>query len=75
MGMRVSELCQNGFYQTSLFGKDYERRRRVDCAVDTIRAKYGASAIFRSAFLHSGLHSITGGVVENEEYPMMTSLL
>ena len=75
MGLRVSELCQNDFFQTSLFGKNYDKRRKVDCAVDAIRAKFGASAIFRSAFLHSGLHSITGGVVENEEYPMMTSLL
>lgn len=75
MGLRLSELCQNDFFQTSLFGKDYDRRRRVDRAVDTIRAKFGSSAIFRSAFLHSGLHAMTGGVVENEDYPMMTSLL
>lgn len=75
MGLRVSELCQNDFYQTSLFGKDFDKRRKVDSAVDVIRAKFGPSAIFRSAFLHSGLHSITGGVIENEDYPMMTSLL
>ncbi|MBC2725161.1 DNA polymerase IV [Desulfosporosinus sp.] len=75
MGLRVSELCQNDFYQTSLFGKNYEKRRKIDSAVDTIREKYGSSAIFRSAFLNSGLHSMTGGVVENEDYPMMTNLL
>lgn len=75
MGLRVSELCQNDFFQTSLFGKDYDKRRKVDSAVDVIREKYGSSAIFRSAFLNSGLHSITGGVVENEDYPMMTNLL
>lgn len=75
MGLRASELCQNDFFQTSLFGKDYDKRRKVDSAVDMIREKYGSSAIFRSAFLNSGLHSITGGVVENEDYPMMTSLL
>ncbi|OLN27329.1 DNA polymerase IV [Desulfosporosinus metallidurans] len=75
MGLRVSELCQNDFFQTSLFGKDYDKRRKVDSAVDVIRSKYGSSAIFRSAFLNSGLHSMTGGVVENEDYPLMTSLL
>jgi Nucleotidyltransferase/DNA polymerase involved in DNA repair len=75
MGLRVSELCQNDFYQTSLFSKNYDKRRKVDSTVDTIRSEYGSSAIFRSAFLNSGLHSITGGVVENEDYPMMTSLL
>ncbi|HEY8911313.1 MAG TPA: hypothetical protein VIM51_13700 [Desulfosporosinus sp.] len=75
MGLRASELCQNDFFQTSLFGKDYDKRRKIDSAVDIIRAKYGFSAIFRSAFLNSDLHAITGGVVENEDYPMMTSLL
>jgi Nucleotidyltransferase/DNA polymerase involved in DNA repair len=75
MGLRVSELCQNDFVQTSLFGKNYEKQSKVDQAVDLIRAKYGSSAIYRSAFLHSGLHSITGGVIENEDYPMMSSLL
>ncbi|MBC2724197.1 MAG: DNA polymerase IV, partial [Desulfosporosinus sp.] len=30
MGLRVSELCQNDFYQTSLFGKNYEKRRKID---------------------------------------------
>ena len=75
MGMRVSELCQNDFFQTSLFGKNYDKRRKVDSAVDLIRSRYGSSAIFRSAFLNSGLHSMTGGVVENEDYPLMTSLL
>jgi DNA polymerase IV len=75
MGLRVSELCQNDFYQTSLFGKNFAKRRKVDSTIDVIREKFGSAAIFRSAFLQSGLHSITGGVIENEDYPMMTSLL
>ncbi|HWQ88667.1 MAG TPA: hypothetical protein VN374_01685 [Desulfitobacteriaceae bacterium] len=75
MGLRVSELCQNDFVQTSLFGRNYEKQAKVDRAFDFIRVKYGSSAIYRSVFLHSGLHSITGGVIENEDYPMMTSLL
>ncbi|MGI6119802.1 MAG: DNA polymerase IV, partial [Desulfosporosinus sp.] len=74
MGLRVSELCQNDFFQISLFCKDYNKRRKVDRAVDIIREKYGSSAVFRAAFLNSGLRSITGGVIENEDYPMMTSL-
>ncbi|MDA8443091.1 MAG: DNA polymerase IV, partial [Peptococcaceae bacterium] len=75
MGLRVSELCQSEFIQTSLFAKDYEKKRKADRAVDAIRANYGSHAIYRSAFLHSGLHALTGGVIENEDYPMMTSLL
>ncbi len=75
MGLRVSELCQNDFVQTSLFGKDYEKSRKVDKAIDSIRSRFGSNAIVRSAFIGSGLHALTGGVIENEEYPMMTSLL
>ncbi|GAB6174412.1 DNA polymerase IV [Paradesulfitobacterium aromaticivorans] len=75
MGLRVTELCQNDFVQTSLFAKSYEKQRKLDRAVDAIRAKYGSQTIYRSSFLRSGLHALTGGVMENEEYPMMTSLL
>ena len=71
MGLRVSELCQNDFIQTSLLTKDYVRQSKADRAIDAIRAKYGSDSIYRSSF--SGLHALTGGVVENEDYPMMTS--
>ncbi|HWJ02682.1 MAG TPA: DNA polymerase IV [Verrucomicrobiae bacterium] len=75
MGLRVSELCQGDFIQTALFTKDYTKQRMADRAVDEIRAKYGIQAIHRSSFLHTRLRAVTGGVVENEEYPLMTSLL
>ncbi len=75
MGLRVSELCQNDFVQTSLFAKNYEKQSQIDRTVDLLRAKYGPSAVYRSAFLHSGLHAITGGVIENEDYPLITNLL
>lgn len=75
MGLRISELCQNDFVQYSLFTKSYEKQRDVDHAVDNIRARYGSHAIFRSAFLHSKLNALTGGVMQDEDYPMMTSLL
>lgn len=75
MGARVSELCQNDFVQLSLFEKDYEKERKADRAVDTIRERFGSNAIIRSSYLQSGLKSMTGGVVAEEEYPMMTSLL
>ena len=75
MGLRVSELCQNDFQQVALFTRDYNKQRQTDRAVDLIRSKYGPSAICRSSFLYSGLRSISGGVIENEEFPLMTSLL
>lgn len=75
LGLRVSELCHNDFFQPSLFEKDTEKQRSMDRAVDTIRLKYGTHAVFRSVFLHSGLHALSGGVIESEDYPMMSSIL
>jgi DNA polymerase IV len=75
MGVRVSELCQDDFVQLSLFQKDYEKDRKVDQAIDLIRERFGSYAIIRSSYLQSGLKAMTGGVVEEEEYPMMSSLL
>ncbi|AFL99553.1 MULTISPECIES: DNA polymerase IV [Desulfitobacterium] len=75
LGVRVSELCQNDFLQLSLFAKDYEKERKVDQAIDGIRERFGSQAIMRSSYLHSGLKSMTGGVIAEEEYPTMTSLL
>lgn len=75
LGLRVSELCDNDFFQPSLFGENVEKQRCIDKAVDAIRLKYGSHAVFRSVFLHSGLNALSGGVLESEEYPMMSSLL
>jgi len=75
LGLRVSELSSNNLFQPSLFEKDIEKQKRIDQAVDTIRLKYGAQSVFRSAFLGSGLKPLSGGVIETEEYPMMSSIL
>lgn len=75
LGIRVSELCQNSFRQLSLFEKDYEKQRTVDKAVDSIRARFGNGSVFRSAFLNSRVRFATGGTVDDEEFPMMTSQL
>lgn len=75
LGVRVSDLSPDDFVQLSLFEKDYEKLRTLDRAVDSIRARFGSQALFRSSYLHSGLRSMTGGVVEEEEYPMMSSIL
>jgi DNA polymerase-4 len=75
LGVRVTDLCSNEFFQVSLFeDKMTERYRAVDKAVDGIRAKYGSSAVMRSVFLHSGLNSISGGIGE-ESWPLMSSIL
>lgn len=75
LGVRVSELCKNDFYQIALFEKDYEKQRTVDRAVDSIRQRYGNGSVFRSSFLNSGVRFSSGGTIDDAEYPMMSSLL
>lgn len=75
LGVRVSELCLNDFRQLSLFERDYEKQRIVDKTIDSIRERFGNGAVFRSSFLYSGVRFATGGTVDDEEYPMMSSIL
>ena len=75
LGVRVSELTQNDFHQLSLFEKDYEKQRLVDQAVDSLRERFGNGSVFRSSFLDSGIRFQTGGTVDDEEFPMMSSQL
>lgn len=75
LGVRVGELCQNDFFQPAFFVRDLAKERKVDQTIDEIRQRFGAQAIMRSSYLHSGLRPLTGGVVTEEEYPMMTSIL
>lgn len=75
LGVRVTELCSNEFYQVSLFEeKNIEKQRALDRAVDSIRKKYGSHAVVRSSFFHSGLNAINGGIGE-ESWPVMSSML
>ena len=73
--IELSELCSNDFFQLSLFEKNRKKERNLDSAIDKIRSKYGYNSVFRSCFLYSGIKPITGGVVMEEEYPTMSSLL
>ena len=73
--IELSELCSNEFFQLSLFERDRKKERNLDNTIDKIRCKYGYNSVFRSCFLYSGIKPITGGVVMEEEYPMMSSLL
>lgn len=75
IGVRVTELNNNDFYQSSLFEeKNIDKYRKLDKAIDGIRAKYGAKSVIRSTFLHSGIEPITGGNGE-DDYLFMSSQL
>jgi DNA polymerase-4 len=75
LGVRVTDLCSNDFYQASLLDNfNYEKDRRLNIAIDEIRLKYGSKLIQRSCFVNSGLSPMCGGVCE-EDYPLMSSIL
>ena len=75
-GVAIRELCSNEFYQYSLFDdKDIERQSEIDKTMDRIRIKYGSKSVFRSVFIDSGILPMLGGVNEENNYPIMSSLL
>ena len=75
LGVRVTNLCSNEFFQSSLFdSKKLEKQRALDKTIDSIRERYGNYSVIRSTFLHSGIKAINGGNGE-DDYPMMGSIL
>lgn len=75
IGVRVTKLCSNEFFQSSLFdNKILDKQKALDKTIDKIREKYGSHSVIRSTFLNSGIKPINGGVGE-EDYPMMGSVL
>ncbi|OWZ84429.1 DNA polymerase IV [Natranaerobius trueperi] len=74
MGVSLSSLSNNDFYQYSLF--DYHSSsHNLDKVIDQIRDKHGETSIIRSSFLYSSIPPFSGGVDTVEDYPMMSSLL
>ncbi len=75
MGVSVSDLERTEFQQLSIF-KDasYENNEKLDKVIDSIRKKYGDTAIIRGVFANSELSPLLGGYPE-DEYPAMSSLL
>ncbi|MGG7177189.1 DNA polymerase Y family protein [Clostridium paraputrificum] len=75
LGVRLTKLCSNEFFQSSLFDSNrLEKQRSLDRTIDTLRNKYGSKYIIRSTFLHSYINPLCGGVGE-DDYPMMGSIL
>lgn len=70
----ISQLSSNDFFQLSLMEEYNKKEEILDKVIDKLRYKYGYDSIVRSCFLHSGIQPIIGGVVMEEEYPMMSSI-
>jgi DNA polymerase-4 len=75
ISISLSELSSNDFFQLSLLQKYDKRDEILDRTIDKLRFKYGYNSVIRSCFLHSGISPIIGGVMMEEEYPMMSSRL
>jgi len=76
LGVRVTDLTDQPFDQLSLFEPfDRDRDAKLDETMDQIRKRFGEKILVRGCFPHSGIRPIQGGVAENDEYPIMTSLL
>jgi len=74
LGVHLSDLVENKFYQTSFFDDTaVSRQQAIDKTIDEIRASYGADAVVRGLFPHSGIPPLCGGVYE--AFPTMRSLL
>jgi DNA polymerase IV len=75
IGVRVTKLCSNEFFQSSLFDcKRLDKQRALDKTIDNLRERYGNASVVRSTFLNSGIKPINGGNGE-DDYPMMGSIL
>ncbi|MDI9502140.1 MAG: DNA polymerase IV [Tissierellia bacterium] len=75
LGVSVGRLSPNDVTQLSFFETWDEEAVQLDRTVDQVRNKYGQTALYRSSFLDSGIHPVIGGVIAEEDYPMMASLL
>ncbi len=75
LGIHVSELIHNDFYQISFLDpKDRAKQRTLERTIDKLRNRYGEKSIFRSCFVNSGMEPLQGGV-HDEDYLMMSSIL
>nr|WP_248484791.1 DNA polymerase IV [Tepidibacter aestuarii] len=76
LGVRVTDISQNIYYQKTFFDEENkEKNKQIDKAMDGIRQKFGSKSVVRASFLHSGIKPLTGEVISDEEYPIMSSIL
>ncbi|MDD2447705.1 MAG: DNA polymerase IV [Tissierellia bacterium] len=75
LSVSISDISSDDFSQLSLL-ETYDKRDEIlDETIDKLRFKFGYDSVIRSCFLHSGISPIIGGVMLEEEYPMMSSKL
>lgn len=75
LSISLSDLVSNDFFQLSLLEQYRKKDELLDKTIDKLRFKFGYDSVIRSCFLYSGISPIIGGVMMEEEYPMMSSKL
>lgn len=71
--INLSELSSNDFFQLSIMENYNKKEEILDKTIDKLRNRFGYDSVIRSCFLHSGINPLIGGVVMEDEYPMMSS--
>jgi DNA polymerase-4 len=76
-GVRVSELCNNEFSQSTLFDdKDIDKQMKIDNVIDSLRLRFGSKSIAKASFIHSGIGGLSIGMGGGEDdYPLLSSQL
>lgn len=75
IGIRVTNITSNQFYQTTLFDdENTDKNRSIDNVIDGLRKRYGKGCIKRSTFLVGDIKGMEGGTTEDYS-PKISSLL
>ena len=54
LGIHTSHVTQSEFRQSNLFETvDYEKQRKAEAAIDTLRKRFGKDSVMRASFLPS----------------------
>lgn len=69
----ISDLIPDNLLQLSMLENHNEKKEKLDRTIDSIRNRFGYRSVIRSCFLNSGIDPIIGGVIQEENYPMMSS--
>lgn len=64
LGIHTGRVRQeDGFRQTELFEEvDFEKLKKMDKTVDTLRKRYGMDSVMRAAFLKQPIDHMSGGI-------------
>ncbi|HZK10388.1 MAG TPA: DNA polymerase IV [Clostridia bacterium] len=75
LGLSLSELVGNQYYEQSFLDQDQEKLRKVDATIDNLRKKYGRQIIQRASFLYTPVDPMIGGVGEDKDELILSSKL